>query len=145
LAGRTRPVDIDAFRNLMDPREDEFLRVNLFPSEFRSVQRARLLAALDYVRSTAHNAAVLLRLGEAAVRSTDPRIAIAGQRLIDSALRLRIYALLMTARLYLTVAMPGVPLSVGGLLDSYQHLSGLATQLAVMEHPAQGARLSAIL
>jgi hypothetical protein len=145
LAGHTRPVDIDAFRNLMDPREEEFLRAHLFPGEFRAVQRERLLAALDYVRSTTHNAAVLLRLGEAATRSADPRVAMAGQRLIDSALRLRVYALLAMARLYFGAAMPGVPLSVGSLLDSYQHLSGLATQLAVMEHPARGARLSAIL
>ena len=29
LAGRTRPVDIDAFRNLMEPKEDDFLRANL--------------------------------------------------------------------------------------------------------------------
>jgi hypothetical protein len=145
LAGRTRPVDIDAFRNLMDPGEEEFLRVNLLPGEFRAVQRDRLLAARDYVRNTAYNAAILLRLGEAAARTTDPRIVSAGQQLIDSALRLRFYALLAMARLYFGVALPSVPLSVGGLLDRYQHLSGLATQLAVMEHPARGARLSAIL
>src|SRR5580704_8419291 len=80
LAGRTRPVDIDAFRNLMDPEEEEFLRLNLPSGEFRAVQRERLQAAVDYVQSTAHNAAILLRLGEAAARSTDTTIANTGRQ-----------------------------------------------------------------
>ena len=29
LEGRTQPVDLDAFRNLTDPREEEYLRQNL--------------------------------------------------------------------------------------------------------------------
>ncbi len=56
-------------------------------------------AALEYVQNTAHNAAFLLRMGEAATRSADPRIAQAGRQLIDSALRLRAYALLFCAKL----------------------------------------------
>jgi hypothetical protein len=145
LAGRTRPVDIDAFRNLMDPEEEEFLRLNLVPGEFRPVQRERLRAALDYVGNTAHNASILLRLGEATARSSDPTIAAAGQRLIDSALRLRLYAILAMAKLYLAIALPGTRLSTGRLVDGYQHLSDLTSQLAIMEHPARAARLSAIL
>jgi hypothetical protein len=31
------------------------------------------------------------------------------------------------------------------LADNYQHLSGLASQLALMQYPAQAARLSALL
>ena len=41
LAGCTRPVDIDAFRNLMDPKEDDFLRANLLPRQFHAIQRER--------------------------------------------------------------------------------------------------------
>jgi hypothetical protein len=145
LAGRTRPVDIDAFRNLMDPTEDDFLRANLGPREFRVIQRERTRSAMDYIRNTAHNAAFLLRLGEAAAQSADPRIALAGQQLVDSALRLRAYALLSSAQLYLRMALPGARFSYGKLADNYQHLSGLAGQLALMQHPAQAARLSALL
>jgi hypothetical protein len=145
LAGRTRPVDIDAFRNLMDPEEEEFLRLNLTSGEFRAVQRERLQAAVDYVQSTAHNAAILLRLGEAAARNTDARIANTGRQLIDSALRLRLYAILAMARLYLGIALPGARLSADRLLDGYERLSDLVAQLAIMEHPARAARLSAIL
>jgi hypothetical protein len=60
LAGRTRPVDIDAFRNLVDPKEDGFLRANLRPREFRAIQRERARSAMDYIHNTTHNAAYLL-------------------------------------------------------------------------------------
>ncbi len=51
LAGRTRPVDLEAFRNLLDPREEDFLRASLLPREFRVIQRERMRAAVDYVRN----------------------------------------------------------------------------------------------
>jgi hypothetical protein len=145
LVGRTRPVDLDAFRNLIDPDEEDFLRTNLPPSEFRAVQRERLRAAVEYVRNAAHNAAILLRLGEAATRSVDPSVAAAGQQLIDSALRLRLYALLSVGKLYVGIALPGAHPSAATLLDNYQRLSDLAGRLAVMQHPARAARLSAVL
>ena len=145
LVGRTRPVDIDAFRNLIDPAEEDFLRESLPVREFRAIQRERLRAALEYVGCAAHNAAILVRLGEAARLSLDPKIAEAGQQLLDTALRLRLYALLATMRLYLGIALPGARLSAGRLVDNYQHLSSLAGQLAFMQHPARASRLPAIL
>ena len=145
LVGRTRPVDIDAFRNLIDPAEEDFLRESLPPGEFRLIQRERLRAAVEYVSCAAHNAAVLVRLGEAARVSTDPKIAQAGRQLLDSALRLRLYALLSMIRLYLGIAFPGAHLSAGRLADNYQRLSSLAGQLVFMQHPDRASRLPAIL
>jgi hypothetical protein len=145
LAGRIRPVDLDAFRNLTDPREEEYLRANLSPAQFREVQRQRLRASVEYIGNTAHNAAVLLRLGEAAARSTDLRIAMAGKRLVDDAVRLRLYALLSIAKLYANMALPKARLSPGTLADHYQHLRQLVGQLALMQHPTQAGRFSAIL
>ncbi|SRR6266446_9376284 len=145
LVGRTRPVDIDAFRNLIDPAEEDFLRENLPAGEFRVIQRERLRAAVEYVSCAAHNAAVLLRLGEAARRSRDPKIARAGRQLLDSALRLRLYALLSMIRLYLGIAFPGAHLSAGRLADNYQRLSSLACHLVFMQHPDRASRLPAIL
>jgi len=145
LVGRTRPVDIDAFRNLIDPAEEDFLRENLPAGEFRVIQRERLRAAVEYVSCAAHNAAVLLRLGEAARLSSDPKIAQAGRQLLDSALRLRLYALLSMIKLYLGIILPSAHLSAGRLVDNYQHLSSLAGQLVFMQHPDRASRLPAIL
>ena len=145
LAGRTRPVDLEAFRNLVDASEENFLRASLSRREFRAMQRERTRAAVEYIRNTTHNAGCLLRLGEAASRSADPRIAEAGRRLIDSALRLRAYALLSNTLLYVRLAFPESRLSHRKLADNYQHLSILAGQLALMQYPTQATRLSTLL
>jgi hypothetical protein len=145
LAARTRPVDLEAFRNLVDPGEEDFLHSNLLPRQFRAVQRERMRAALEYVQNASHNAAFLLRMGESAARNPEPRIAQAGRQLIDSALRLRAYALLSAAKLYVRIIFPQARLSYGRLADNYQHLSALASQLTLMQHPAQAARLSTLL
>ena len=109
--------------------------------EFRAVQRERTRAAVEYIRNTAHNAACLLRLGEAASRSADPRIAEAGRRLIDSALRLRAYALLSNTRLYVRLAFPESRLSYGQLADNYQasqRFSG-STRAHAVSHPGDSS------
>jgi hypothetical protein len=41
------PVDIAAFRNLIDPQEEDFLRANLAAKDFKAIHRERLLAAVD--------------------------------------------------------------------------------------------------
>lgn len=145
LAGRTRPVDLEAFRNLVNPREEDFLRDSLLPREFRNLQRDRMRAALSYIHNTGYNAAFLLRVGAAAARSTDPRIAQAGRQLTDQALRLRAYALLSGAKLWMRIAFPQARLSYGRLADNYQSLSALAGHLALMQHPTHAARLSKLL
>src|SRR5437868_6896333 len=75
IVGRIRPVDLLAFRNLIDPHEESFLRDNLPPAEFRSIQRERLRVALEYVHGASQNAIALLRLGQVAAQSQDERIA----------------------------------------------------------------------
>jgi hypothetical protein len=145
LAAQTRPVDIGAFRNLVDPKEDAFLRANLCTRDFRAIQRERARSAMEYLQSSAHNATYLLRMGEAAIQNHDPRIAQAGRQLVDSALQLRGYALLYRAQLYLRLALPGAQFSYGKLADNYQQLSSLASQLALIQHPTQAARFSALL
>jgi hypothetical protein len=145
LAGHTRPVDIEAFRNIIDPSEEDFLRANLPAREFRSVQRQRLLAASEYVRNTAHNAAVLLRLGQTGLHNPDPVLAAASRQLVDNALRLRIYAILSLAKLYVRIAVPEARLSSSRLADNYQELRSLVGYFALKENPARAARLSGIL
>jgi hypothetical protein len=145
LTGRTRPVDIEAFRNIIDPGEEEFLRANLPAREFRAVQRQRLLAAAEYVHKVAYNAAVLLKLGQAATHSTDPSVAAAARQLMEHSLRLRIYAVLSLLKLYVKIALPEARLSSGSLAENYQQLSSLLGHLALRENPARAARLSGIL
>ncbi|GAC1438215.1 MAG: hypothetical protein NVS1B11_24000 [Terriglobales bacterium] len=134
-----RPVDVDAFRNLMDPDEERFLRENLQKSDFRIIQRERLRAAIEYVGCTAWNAAILLRVGEAARASADPVFAQAGEKLVEDALRLRLYAFQAIARLYVGVFFPWTHLSLLGIPERYDRITRLAVVLRCFSRTAASA------
>jgi hypothetical protein len=138
-------VDVEAFQNLVDPQEEEFLRENLAASDFRAVQRERLKAALDYVGALSHNGALLLQLGQAAKASSDPRVAEAGQHIVDNAVRLRLYALRVRTRLYLKIALPTAKLEPSGVVNEYQEASNWAALLNRLQHPANAAAVARAL
>jgi|SRR5271170_3425447 len=115
-----RSVDLLAFRNLMDPEEEEYLRCNLSPADFRRIQRERLSAAVEYIRCAAFNAAVLMRFAEAARRSPDPVTTQAAIRLIDNAIRLRGYAFRAIPKLYLAMVFPGRRIPSARVAESYE-------------------------
>jgi hypothetical protein len=64
LVAQLRPIDVDAFRNLIDEREEEYLRSHLPMREFRGVHRERMMAAVEYVWCAARNTSILMSLGE---------------------------------------------------------------------------------
>ena len=140
---RIRAVDVDAFRNLVDPDEEEYLRTNLPPAEFRRIQRERLKAAVEYVSCAAQNAAILLRLADAGRHSSDPATAEAAEKLVDNAIRLRIYASLSVPRLYLGMILPGAHISPVRIAESYELMTRLVVLLGCLQYPTRG--LSAAL
>jgi hypothetical protein len=116
-----RSIDIEAFRNLVDPSEEEFLRCALSPKEFRKVKRERAWAALAYVRCAGRAAALFASAGQGAQRSSDPQIAESGMQIAHRALRLRLYSLQASLRLLGQAVLPGYnnrPLS--SLIDEYE-------------------------
>jgi hypothetical protein len=133
-AGEIRPVDVEAFRNLIDPAETKFLRSNLPLPEFRKVERQRLRAAVDYIAGAAYNAKVLMRMGEAARESPEPAVAEAGEKLVNTAIRLRVYAFQVTAKLYLRMLLPGAQLAPVGLAENYERMTALVLLLGRMEN-----------
>ena len=145
LPQQTRPVDVAAFRNLIDPEEEEFLRANMPARDFRLIQKKRTLAAIAYVNCAAHNAAVLLRLGQAARRSSDPQVSLAAQQLVNSAMRLRIYALLALLKLYPATLVPGARVSPAAVADAYQQLTSVVSHLTRLQQPSRAVRISSAL
>lgn len=143
LAGRIQPIDIAAFRNLVDPAEDEYLRRRLRSSEFRTVQRKRLRAAAAYVQVAGRNAAVLARIGQGALAASDPHTAEAARQLIDNALLLRRNATLALLRIYGEMAWPNSGLAAAPVLNGYERLSGSAMLLGRLQNPAIPVRISA--
>jgi len=118
-----RPVDLRAFQNLMDPDEEEYLRSNLAPADFRRVQRERLRAAVEYVKGAAFNAGVLMHFAEAARRSSDPVTAQAAVKLTENAIRLRSYAFQVIPKLYLGIVFPGRRISPARVAESYEQMA----------------------
>jgi hypothetical protein len=137
-AAHIRSVDVDAFRNLVDPDEEEFLRSHLSPADFRRIQRERLRAAIEYVFCAAHNAAILLRLADDGRRSPDDATAEAAQKLADNALRLRLYALQAIPKLYLGMILPGSRVSPVGIAESYEQMTRQVVMLGCLQYPTRG-------
>ena len=142
LQGRTTAVDITAFRNLVSRDEENYLRRNLPASEFKRIQRLRLKAATAYIRSAVGNAAVLLRIGEAAQHSPDHEVAAAGRVLVETAIRLRLYAFFVLLKLHLNIAVPDLQLSATDVVDRYERLTDAMARFTRMQQPGLATRIS---
>jgi len=145
LATRIQPIDVEAFRNLVDPAEDDYLRRRLSASEFRVVRRERLRAMAAYVLTAVRNAAVLVSMGQAAMTAGDAPTAEAARRLVDNALLLRRNATFALLRIYIALAWPNSGLAVAPLLHGYEQLNGSAMLLGRLQNPAAPLRIAATL
>lgn len=141
-AVQIQPIDVDAFRNLVDRAEDDYLHRRLPPGQFRMVRRARLRATAAYVQAAGRNAAVLVRIGQAALATGDARTLEAAQKLVNDALLLRRNAAFALLRIYAALAWPDSGLAAAPFLDAYQQLSASAMLLGRLQNPAAPVRLS---
>jgi len=141
LPARIRPLDVEAFRNLINPAEDHYLRRRLPAAQFRRVRRARLRAIVGYVQVAANNAALLVRVGEAALATGDPRVAEAAQQLVEHALLLRRNTTVALARIYVALAWPHSSFAAVRVIDRYEQVSGSAMLLGRLQNPAAPVRL----
>ncbi|MFZ0818175.1 MAG: hypothetical protein WAM78_21795 [Candidatus Sulfotelmatobacter sp.] len=142
LAGTIRPIDIHAFRNLINPAEDDYLRCRLPPAQFRLVRRERLRAMAAYAQVAGQNAAALVRIGEAALASGDVRITEAARQLVNDALLLRRNTTVALVRIYVALAWPNSRFAAVRVIDGYEQVSGTAMLLGRLQNPAVAVRLS---
>ena len=137
------PLDIEAFRNLIDYREEEFLRENLEPADFRFVQRERLLAAAEYIRCASRNAAILHSFGESARRSENPSVAAAGNKLANSAIQFRLNALRAIVIIYAATVIPGASIRRIRIAEGYDRMTSLVVLLGCLQFEKPAAYASA--
>lgn len=143
LSLQIQPIDVEAFRNLVDPAEDEFLRRRLLSSVLRKVRRERLRALAAYVQTAGRNAAVLVRVGQSALDADDAATAEAARQLVSDALLLRRNAAVALLRIYLALAWPNLGFSPTPILDGYAQLNGSAMLLGRLRNPASPVRILA--
>jgi hypothetical protein len=142
LEAQIELIDVVAFRNLVDPAEDDYLRHHLSPADFRVTQRSRLRARAAYVRVAGRNAAVLIRMGQAALASNDAEIREAALRLVNDALLLRRNAAFALLRIYAAMAWPDYSSASAGIIDRYERLSSSAMLLGRLCNPAVPLRVA---
>ena len=96
-----------------------------------------------YVHVVANNAGALVRVGQVAVASGDPRIAGAAQQVVNDALLLRRNTTVALLRIHLALAWPNSGFAAMRVVDRYEQLSGAAMLLGRLQNPAMPVRLSA--
>lgn len=138
LVAQLRSVDVDAFRNLIDPDEEQFLRKRLPAGEFRSIHRERMLAAVEYVWGAARNAGLLIRLADAAKLDSDPAVVTAAENLLENAVRFRLYAFRVIPRLYLGMLVPGLNRAPHSIAETYDNMTRQVVMLGCLQAPARG-------
>lgn len=121
-----RSLDTEAFRNLLDPHEETYLRTRLSPADFRRIKRERALAALAYVRELSRASLEFARYGSAVQHSADAEIAASGKQIANSAIHLRLRALEAAVQLVFAATFPGLePRSFDGLAEQYDRATHL--------------------
>lgn len=143
IARQIQPLDVAAFRNLVDPAEREYLRRRLPSSEFREVQRQRLQAMAAYVWIAARNASILVTLAQSSLTSSNPQTVEAARQLIDNAFRLRVNATYAMFRIYVAWLWPDSNTAAASILQGYVQLNGAAMLLGRLQNPAEPVRISA--
>jgi hypothetical protein len=133
-------LDIEAFRNLVDPEEDAFLQSCLPSDQFRAIKRERAWAALAYARALSQVALEFSRFGHALRHSADPSLADLGREVASGAIHLRILALKATGRLFIAAAFPKLPQrSPRSLFEQYGRSAGLLARYGALERARKQA------
>jgi hypothetical protein len=128
-AAQLTPVDLDAFENLTDPEEEAYLRLNLSPADFRSVQRLRIRVAKMYVAAMSQNASMMASVGQSVRYHSDPEVAASGQNLVQQAIRLKVWCVLSATRLNAALAFPAVLSPSSAIASRYLAVKCMAASL----------------
>jgi hypothetical protein len=145
LSGNTKAVDLAAFQNLIDPAETQFLRTNLGYAQFCILQHQRMLAATEYVQRIAHNAGVLLQLGQLARLNPDPEVATAAQAMVERAAHVRMISMLALCKLYALSVVPALPFATENVFHDYRRLTETAVLFTRLQRPAFAGRVGSML
>jgi hypothetical protein len=123
------PVDLEAFRNLTDPEEMRYLRINLSPREFRRIQRTRLRAAAMYISVISKNATLLMVIGRTVRTHSDAEIVSAGLDVINRAILLKVWCALSLMKLNATMICPTLMSPSNRIAERYVDVASLTATL----------------
>lgn len=128
-----RTIDIKAFRTLMDRDDENFLRVKLSRANFAQIKRERIRLTWAYVARISGNAAAILRIGEMARLSSNPRVAQEAAQAIELATQIRTQCLVAFAKMGAEFAFPSLQLTPALLVPKYESLRDTVARLASLQ------------
>jgi hypothetical protein len=137
-----QPLDVAAFRALMDREDELFLRKNLSVAAFFRIKRQRIRLSARYIFRIAVNAAIVMRLTIAARMTQDPEIMRAASQVSELATQIFFQCLLAFARLGVEFAFPWLQFTPTTLLQQYQSLWENVSRLNESGHELQLVRNS---
>ena len=140
LAQQLRSIDVNALLNLLDSREEQYLRTQLSARQFRKVHRERMFAAMEYVWHVAQNARILARFAEGGMRDSDHEMATAAERLWQEAIVLRLSALQMLPYLCYSAMFAGGRSLPDALVSRYDTAASQFTSFARLQQVAEPGR-----
>jgi len=128
-----RPLDVAAFRTLMDRDDELFLREKLSHSAFLKLKRERIRVSLQYVGRIAGNAAAVMHMSDAGRLHPNPEISQAAVQVVELATQIRIQCLVAFTKLSVEFAFPSLQLAPATLVPKYQSLRAKAARLGTMQ------------
>ncbi|HEY6248975.1 MAG TPA: hypothetical protein VI685_03385 [Candidatus Angelobacter sp.] len=136
-----KPLDLSAFRTLMDRDDEAFLREKLPRAEFIHQKRLKIRVTWKYVRRIADNSAVFMRQASEERTNSDQTVAETAQQIGEQAAQLRLNCLAAFAKLTVEFAIPSVQLTPAMLAPKYETLKQNLSRL----HPQQPAPLASAI
>jgi hypothetical protein len=127
-------LDIEAFRNLVDPQQEIFLRASLPAKEFLKIKRERAWAAVAYARALSYIALQFSRFGNAARRADDASLAELGKQMAVDAVELRMSSIATMGRLLIIATFPNLSFpSSHSLIEQHLRSTGLLARYITLE------------
>lgn len=127
------PVDLKAFRTLLDREDELFLKSRLPRSRFSRLKRQRIVVTWGYVTRIGGNASAVMRLSEGARLSADPEVAKAAAQVMDLAAQIRLQCMMAMIKLAIEFAVPALQLTPAMLAPAYQTLRENVMRLGAMQ------------
>lgn len=117
--GRLHQIDLPAFRNLLSPEDDEFLRTSLSPVHYRQLRRARLRAVQEYLVWIAEDCVVLNHMLQSHAQ-IEPSITWETASLVRTASQIRVISSILWALLWGEYFFAGLKIQPLRLLKQYE-------------------------
>lgn len=130
-----RPVDLKAFRTLLDRDDEMFLKSRLPRARFARLKRERVSVTMRYVGRIANNASIVMRMSEGARLNADPEIAQTAAQIIEMASQVRLQCLVAFAKLSVEFAIPSLQFTPAMLAPEYQKLRENVVRLGKLQSP----------